>query len=109
MTFSTDKIIWLNHAQAVDIVTSTHGPRPTTNYSRPVACPWCGAVRKPGTSGTLRVWSRDRVCLPCLDAGHTERLMGQAEMRWRAEVWRAQGYERMAERLGEIADMIGMV
>lgn len=98
-----EKIIWLNHAQAVDIVTATHGPRPTTNYSRPVACPMCGAVRRPASH--LR--ARDRLCMVCLDAGHTERLMGQAEMRWRAEVWRAQGYEKMAERLGEIADTLG--
>lgn len=100
-----DKIIWLNLAQAVAIVTATHGPRPATNYSRPVACPWCGTIQRPG----LAPRARDRMCMVCLDAGHTERLMGQDEMRWRAEVWRAQGYERMAERLGEIADMLGVV
>lgn len=102
---TTDRIIWLNRAQAVDIVTATHGPRPATNYSRSVACPWCGDVRRPAS----HYRARDRMCLPCLDAGHTERLLGPAEMRWRAEVWRAQGYEKMARRLGDIADTIGVV
>lgn len=102
---TTEKIVWLNHAQAVAVVEQSHGPRPTTNYSAPVACPWCGTVRLPRSS--LR--AHNRICMDCLDAGHTERLMGQAEMRWRAEVWRVQGYERMAERLGEIADTIEQV
>lgn len=97
-----DKVVWLNHAQAVAVVEQSHGPRPTTNYSAPVACPWCGFQAQPGTTAR----ARDRMCKFCLDFGHTERLMGQEEMRWRAEVWRVQGYERMAERLGEIADTI---
>lgn len=83
----TDRIIWLDYAAAVERV----GPRPRTDYHGPVACPECGYRRE---------CSRRRRCL-C-----GEPLMGPAALRWRAEVWKAQGYPNMHTWLLEVAETV---
>lgn len=79
------------NAAAVELA----GPRPETDYSGPVACPECGKARPQG--------QRSRFCRPC-----GERLMGVPELRWQAEVWRAQGYTNMAALVLEIAETLVM-
>ncbi len=79
--------------------------RPDTRHGHePVGCEKCGFKRGAASNDTHPYSSV--ACPRCLDNGYWYALLGPREMRWRADQWVEQGFEKSGRYRHRLAQQL---